>query len=224
MKNEIQDYFVIFEAGYWNSKLSTIEFYDKCQHSRIPKNSVIQGMEPIRFKTQEQEKRRRLRLEEELGDIHETLSNWVVSNKIREILIKHPCLETQMVPAIVLDMNGCSHENYWVLHFPDRLDFWDRNASEISEEADPRFSCPADVASYAFDEKKMAERPLKSRLIFKMGNVQDPLVFVHTTLISEMQNAGVRGCIFIPAEQYQAGLHLGSSKRLDRKGVPYITL
>ena len=173
------EYYVV--ETYYNST----QFFISPDESTADRNyrfERLTGYVPLRFHNGFKERDARTGDKRKVSDIMLDGSSFVVTDEIKKFLEQFEINGLQLYPAIVIDDQDTWHEHYWYLNFFESLDCWDRNLSEYEyiDEDDP--DCLADVDHYVLDETVLSAIPEEQRLIFKMGGVSLPYVFVHKSI------------------------------------------
>lgn len=126
----------------------------------------------------------------------------VVSGDIREKLLKLELPNVALQPAIFVDDWGAWHEDYWFMTFLDRLDCWDRQASDHS---DPPLSLGGidlyQVYRFSLDQKVLDKTPLLERTVFQMGAAQEGFVVAHQSVAAIFRAHG-DGAQILPITDY----------------------
>ncbi len=116
----------------------------------------------------------------------------MVDSKIREALISHDIPNLQINPAVYIDDHDRMHKNYWFLTFTATFDCWERKTSAfIDEPIDGGGMVLYHVDEFRLDEQLLEKKPLKERLLFKIGGAIDALVTVHEKLAPLFRGDGV---------------------------------
>jgi len=106
-------------------------------------------------------------------------------------------------PAVYVDESGEYLENYYLLNIFNKLDCWCRANSEYEQQE------PDDtphVIKYKLDQNTLEKIDENERLIFKMGGVDLPKIFVHRKIIAILKEAQVRGFKAIKVADYELGM------------------
>ncbi|MDO9006088.1 MAG: hypothetical protein Q7V20_21805 [Aquabacterium sp.] len=117
----------------------------------------------------------------------------VVSGEIRDKLLKFDLPNLALQPAMYIDDWGKWHEDYWYMTFLDRLDCWDRQASDYEQGIEPirlgGFEL-YQIYRFSLDEDVLKKVPLTERTIFQMGGAQEGFVVAHQSVAAVFRSAG----------------------------------
>ncbi len=112
----------------------------------------------------------------------------------------------QFYPAIVRNEIGEVKDNYWALNTYKKLDCWDRKKSTHSgENFIAGLLLPATVEKYALSKNVLDNIPQSERLIFRMGNTDTGLIFVHESIIDIFKEHNVENVKFYKVSEYELG-------------------
>jgi len=111
----------------------------------------------------------------------------------------------QLYPAVYIDDDDHWHDNYWFLTFYEKYIYWDKKRSQFItiDETDDQHD--AEVDSYCLDETKLQGIAEERRLIFKMGGVGDPYVFVHQKIVDFLMANQCKGIRFFKTCEFEEG-------------------
>ena len=120
----------------------------------------------------------------------------------------------QLCNAIYIDCSGTIHEGYIFLNFIDRIDCWDREASEVlhvdydDDDEDDEWDIKPDplVRKYVLDSTKLIEIPEQRRRIFQMGGAFDHQHFIHPEIVELLRLHQPSGAFSVPVSEYYLGI------------------
>jgi len=125
--------------------------------------------------------------------------NDTLKNKIKDVNF----WGGEYYPAIYIDSNGDYNDDYWLVNMFDKLDCWDRDLSVYEQdEADDT----PHVIKYSLCKNTLDNIKESDRLIFKMGAVDLPKIFIHKKVLDILNRLKVKGIKTIKVSDYELGL------------------
>jgi hypothetical protein len=129
----------------------------------------------------------------------------VVRSTIRDKLLALDLPNIHFQPTVYIDDRDKWHEDFWYLTFPERLDCWDRDASDYEQDVEPirlgGFEL-YQVYAYTLNGPLMDSIPQQKRLLFKMGGTTSADILCHASLLSIFSGTGHSGAQLTPVKQF----------------------
>jgi len=108
-----------------------------------------------------------------------------------------------LFPSTLIDENKKRHTDYFLINIFTELDCWSRKKSTYeSDESDDDVS----MQTYRFDQEKLLAIKESERLIFKMGGVDRPLIFLHERVVKAFQSQNIQGYKTFKVTDYEFGV------------------
>lgn len=116
----------------------------------------------------------------------------------------------QFYPSVFIDDDSQWHDEYWYTGFHTKLDCWDRKLSKIvdygdDDEDDDDIEIPPTVEKFVLDSDVLDKIPEEERLLFVMGGVFNPHLFVHKRIVQYFIDAQVKGFHLYKLDDYEEG-------------------
>jgi len=175
---------------------------DKITSTRLDHHQKLPlGQAPLTFYNRNKEQDRAKGNKWPVTPVLETGGDFLVNDIIREQISHYDIDGLQLYPAVFIDDDDVIHPNYWFLNFYKTFSYWDKKQSEVI--------CIdgylAEIDKYSLDPEKLGAITEQSRLIFKMGGVTDPYIFIHQTLVSFLMVNNCNGIRFFKTTDFEEG-------------------
>jgi hypothetical protein len=174
--NELKYYLVQVPGGDQYPYLKM----DKDSRATLEKGFQIGVSQPLTFKNAWREDNIEEGISEIIGEVLFSGNQILISDRIKNDLLnwghkQQEAIPADFFPAIYIDDNDVSHENYWFVNLENYIDCWHRETSNYR--TTPTDDQPVyDVKQFSLDREKLKQ--VKNQgLLFKIGNnVKPPLV------------------------------------------------
>lgn len=223
-KNFDKEYFIAFSQSddYPIIKPSS-EYEETFMYSEEPK----QPFRPLRFETLRQEENRESGILDEMGDIHQSGVQVVVSEKLIKKIFPLRTRGLNIIPALIIDNQDKWHEDYSYLHFYNNLDCLDLNKSdfEVRKWGAEEHKFDRIVNKFRLDNSVLESIPENERQLFAIGSssaIRE--VFFHKNLVNFIVENQMKGFKFFAVEDYEEGMEFMSEKMLRLKDVFHYSL
>lgn len=198
-KNYDEDYFMI-RMDVNDEKLPFLAPDDNSASRRFLREGPAAGSPAMVFHNSEKEENIRSGFVADTPPILFAGFDLVVKQEIRDRLLLVSVRDLFMHPAVYIDDKDHWHEDYWYLTFSQEIDCWDREKSDYDKgspiEVGGQFVFEVD--SFCLDRKVLDNILVHDRLLFKMGGVINPHIFVHKTVRSIFSAGGKSGAYITP--------------------------
>ncbi|CAA0125301.1 Uncharacterised protein [BD1-7 clade bacterium] len=199
MNNHINDqYYLVFPEVSYDEKISFVA-PTKSTRARSPfQKTMLLSEGPAVY---------RAKLDEDTGKppaniLHDTL-DLVLHASLLSGIAETCIYQGKFFPAIFEDDHKEACENYWLVNLFNKLDCWDRKASDYVEN---HSGDTPHIHRYSLDEKRLASIKEEERLIFRIGGTDIPNIFIHQTIADALNNQGAEGIRLIKVSDYELGM------------------
>jgi len=195
MHNFENDYYILCPDYSQHSARNMIKADRATVKRRLHNRELIAESPPALFDLKEQGAD-----DQKISALLFAVPSIVVENNLKVLIDEINIFGGKYFPAVLKDADGRNHENYWLLNIFEDLDCWCRINSQyeqLTSDDTPH------VIEYKFDHDKLQVIDEKNRLIFKMGGVDLPQVFIHRKIFQILTEFNVTGFKAIKVVDYQ---------------------
>jgi len=196
MKNLNEQYFVIFPD--YDQDSSFFEF-NKSTGLRSPHyRELVIGQKPVVFMSEDQTK--------PINKIIFSPPSIILHESIIGDLASENIFGGQLYPAIHIDADGNYNEDFFLINMFDELDCWSRTDSVYELEEGDDDDDDAYMIKYKLDHTILEGIDEDKRLMFKMGGVDRPLIFLHERVVKAFQSQNIQGYKTFKVTDYEFGV------------------
>lgn len=133
---------------------------------------------------------------------HMTCPHSIISQKLYDVLNPMNLSTVQLLPSVVIDMDGKEFEPFWAVNIHEEIKCVDEELSDC-EITDTDLS---NVKKVILDKKVLGEIPLADRLVFRLEE-QFTLMLYHVSIKEAIEEVNPLGVKFINIEDWTWATH-----------------
>ena len=191
-----QQYYVIFRDSKYQKKSNAFDFTRATGARRPSYRRLTVGQNPAFFNSEFETRA--------IGQMLFSLPSIILHKSIVGALTNENIWGGQLYPAVYIDAKGKYEEDFFLINMFNELDCWSRTDSVYElEEGDDE---DAYMIKYKLDNEILQNIEEDKRLIFKMGGVDRPLMFLHERIIKAFKEQKVEGYKIFKVVDYEFGV------------------
>ena len=192
-------YYVIFPDSLFIERVNYFDFDEDAGDREAYYNELSMDDGPVHFENDSD-------LDPETSEFNPisfSLPSIILHNSVLGEITSEGIYGGRLFPAVYEENEHQHHEGYFLINIFNELQCWDPKKSTYESDED---DTDVSMQSYRFNEDKLLAINESERLIFKMGGVARPLIFMHERIIQHFKQNNVQGFLSFKVTEYQFGM------------------
>ena len=139
------------------------------------------------------------------GD-HHSSPNSVVSQKLADIISSFNIDNIQMLPSVIVDDDGATYENYYLVHIYNYIDCLDKTRSIIEIDNSTKSTS---IKKMRLSSMTLNKIDLPKRLIFKLEEIPHLKIY-HKSIVDAITSSEITGLKFYTIKDWYDGMQFDS--------------
>ena len=170
------------------------------------------GEAPFFFHNSYKDRDKQEQIRRQLTDIIVHGSGLLINNQVRDELKYLEVDGMQIYPSVYIDDDNEWHEDYWYLSFYEDLNCLDKENAEIDMDDFDDDDDDVEVSKFSLADDALDKIPEERRLLFKIGGVNMPYIFIHRKIADLFIQKGYTGFRFFTIADFYEGIQFRKSK------------